>query len=250
MTYFFLIHLVVVPPINLLLLTVVGFFLILYQRRIGFWLTSIGIVGLFVLALPVVGGTLLFWLEQLPRAGEGNAPPAAIVILGGDVFRTQAPDAKAEIGELTLERVRAGAALQHATHLPVLTSGGVVMEKTAPVANLMAESLRNDFGVEPRWTEPTSRDTWENAANSAAVLRSAGIHSIYLVTHAWHMRRALIAFRHFGLAVTPAPVPPAEGPHLELQSFVPTASAWLTSYYALHEWIGCAWYTLRAHISA
>lgn len=248
MAYFFVIHLIVVPPINLLLLTVVGFFLILYQKRIGFWLTSIGIVGLFVLALPAVAGTLLFWLEQLPRAGKGEVPPAAIVILGGDVFRTQAPEAKAEIGELTLERLRAGAALERATHLPVLTSGGVVMEKTAPVADLMAESLRNDFGVEPRWIEPTSKNTWENAANSTATLRSAGIRSIYLVTHAWHMRRALIAFSHFGLAVTPAPVPPAEAPHLELQSFVPTASAWLTSYYALHEWIGCAWYALLAHI--
>ncbi len=248
--YSLLVHVIVVPPINLLLLTIAGYVLVLYKKRSGFWCLSVGILGLFILALPVVAGTLLFWLEQLPRSDSARAAPAAIVILGGDVFRTQPPEPQAEIGELTLERVRTGAALQHATHLPVLTSGGVVMEKTPPVADLMADSLRADFGVEVRWIEATSRNTWENAANSAAILKPAGVRSIYLVTHAWHMRRALIAFSRLGLAVTPVPVPPAEAPRLEPQSFVPTASAWLTSYYALHEWIGCAWYALLVRVSA
>ena len=248
--YNLLIHSFVVPPINLLLLTIIGFFLISWQKQVGCWLIGIGVVGLFLLALPIVGGTLLFWLEELPRPDEGRPQPLAIVILGGDAFRASAPQSKPEVGELTLERLRAAATLQHATHLPVLTSGGIVGEKMPPIADLMAESLQADFGVQPRWIETSSRDTWENAKNSAAILKLAGIHSIYLVTHAWHMRRALIAFTHFGLVVTPAPVPPAEAPGFEFEAFVPSASAWMTSYYALHEWIGCAWYMLLAGVSA
>jgi len=248
--YDLLIHSFVVPPINLLLLTIVGFFLIWQQKQAGFWFIGIGVTSLFLLALPVVGGTMLFWLEQVPPSDEGHPQPQAIVILGGDAFRTAAPQSKPEIGKLTLDRLRTGAALQHATHLPLLTTGGVVGEKIPPIADLMAESLRADFDVQPRWIETSSRDTWENAKNSAAILEHAGIRSIYLVTHAWHMRRALIAFSHFGLVVTPVPVPPAEAPGFEFEAFIPSASTWMTSYYALHEWIGCAWYALHARISA
>jgi uncharacterized SAM-binding protein YcdF (DUF218 family) len=96
------------------------------------------------------------------------------------------------------------------------------------------------------WKEERSKDTWENAAFSAAMLRNAGIHSVYLVTHAWHMRRAIIAFRAAGLTVTAAPVAMDEPPHFGFHSLVPLVSSWQTSFYALHEWVGTAWYALRA----
>ena len=242
--YSFVVHLFLVPPINFLLLTIVGFFMLLCGRLAGRWLVGIGITCLILLALPVVSGTLLFLLECPPRSER--IEPQAIVILGGDAFFSEGQQSTGEIGELTLERLRAGAALQHLTHLPVLTTGGSLEPKMTPLGDLMAQSLKENFSVEPRWTESASRDTWENAQDSAAILKAAGIHSIYLVTHAWHMRRALIAFSHVGLAVTPAPVPAANPPAFDLENFVPNASAWQTSYYALHEWIGCAWYTLRA----
>jgi uncharacterized SAM-binding protein YcdF (DUF218 family) len=114
------------------------------------------------------------------------------------------------------------------------------------MAELMAKSLIEDFAVPTRWAEIDSRTTWENAKYSAAILKSNGISSVYLVTHAWHMRRALIAFTRFGIAAVPASVPPDEIARLRSAGFMPDASAWLQSYYALHEWIGCAWYALRA----
>jgi uncharacterized SAM-binding protein YcdF (DUF218 family) len=76
------------------------------------------------------------------------------------------------------------------------------------------------------------------------MLKSQHIHSIYLVTHAWHMRRALLAFAHTGLTVTAAPTRLDPPPKPLATDFVPTASAWLASYYGLHEWLGCLAYTL------
>jgi uncharacterized SAM-binding protein YcdF (DUF218 family) len=96
-----------------------------------------------------------------------------------------------------------------------------------------------------RWQEDASRDTWENARDSAAILQAAGIRSVFVVTHAWHMRRALVAFRRFGLQATPAPVPFSRVVPFEIGAFIPRASSWSASYYALHEWIGDAWYALR-----
>jgi uncharacterized SAM-binding protein YcdF (DUF218 family) len=128
--------------------------------------------------------------------------------------------------------------------LPILVSGGEVGKGAPPVAVLMRESLTRDFQVPVRWTEDRSRDTWENARDSAAILRAAGIGSIYLVTNAWHERRALMAFAGTGLTVTAAPTP-LDRPAGPIPSdFVPQALSWEISFYALHEWIGCIWYAL------
>ena len=76
------------------------------------------------------------------------------------------------------------------------------------------------------------------------MLKPEGIGSIYLVTHAWHMRRAVLAFRHFGIAATAAPTH-FSGPTMpDAASLVPSAKGWMESSYALHEWIGFLWYAL------
>ena len=237
---------VLIPPVNCLGVACVG--ALLRRRRVGRVLLAVGLAGLVVFALPMVSGNLMSGLERglrtVPVAGD---VPGAIVILSGDQADVvEAGVTTTMVGHLTLERERAGAMLARKTGLPVLVSGGVIDPGTASLASIMSESLKQDFGVAVTWREDRSKDTWENAAFSAAILRKAGIHSVYLVTHAWHMRRALIAFRAAGLRATAAPVAMDEPPHFGLHSLVPLVSSWQTSFYALHEWVGTAWYMLRA----
>lgn len=236
----------VVPPINLLLLAIAGFLMLCARRRGARWSLGVGLGGLLLLSLPAVATALLASLNVDDVPGDAAAPPSAIVILGGDIHHLGGSSSTAGIGALTLERLRAGAELYRSTHLPVLVTGGIVGNEAPAVAELMAKSLEEDFAVPTRWVEKDSRTTWENAEFSAAILKPAGIKSIYLVTHAWHMRRALIAFAHFGIAATPAPLPPDRAKQMGVSGFIPGVSAWQTSYYAIHEWIGCAWYELRA----
>jgi uncharacterized SAM-binding protein YcdF (DUF218 family) len=94
--------------------------------------------------------------------------------------------------------------------------------------------------------ETGANTTWQNAEFSAKILKREGIGTVLLVTHAWHMRRALIAFRAAGIDALPAPLPLDPPPHLTPAGLVPRMSAWQRSYFALHEWIGCAWYAVRA----
>jgi len=244
MTFSFVATFLLVPPINLLLLALAGF--ALRRRRAGRILCGLGLVGLLVLALPLTGHLLFLGIERFAAPPADAPAPAAIVILSADVSRVGDTPDVVDVGFLTLERLRAGAALQRASLLPVLVSGGVIGDGQPSLAALMAHSLGTDFAVPVRWQENTSRTTWENARYSAALLQAAGIRSAFLVTHAWHMRRALIAFRHFGITAIPAPVPFGRTLPLSFGEFVPTAGAWLDSYYALHEWVGCAWYALRA----
>ena len=233
------------PPINLLLLALAGF--MLRRRRAGRILCGVGLAGLLVLALPLTSHLLMLATERFAAPAADAPPPEAIVILGGDVSWVGDTPAAVDVGAQSLERLRAGAALQRATSLPVLVSGGVIgRPDQPPLAAVMARSLEADFAVPVRWQENASRDTWENARDSAAILRAAGIRSVFLVTHAWHMPRALIAFRRFGLEARPAPVPFSRLVRIDLSAFVPRASSWVDSYQALHEGVGCAWYALRA----
>ena len=68
---------------------------------------------------------------------------------------------------------------------------------------------------------------------------------MYLVTQPWPMRRALLAFTDAGLTVTAAPTPLDRSPGLSLDGFVPVTGGWQTSYFAIHEWTGWAWYSMR-----
>ena len=231
-----------IPPFNLLPISIAGWFIVRWHRRAGFAILALGLGGLWLLATPIISEWLLFTLERnLPLAPPGTDPPGAIVILSAEM-RSTIGSVDAIPGPLTLERERAGAALARRTNLPILVTGGDLGDGPVSLAAVMARSLASDFETPVRWIEPDSADTWANAANSTVILRAQHIHSIYLVTHAWHMRRALLAFARTGMTVTAAPVWLDPMPTGEWSDFIPRASAWVTSYYALHEWLGCADY--------
>ncbi len=246
----------IVPPLNLVPLGLAGVALaaLTRWRRLGLAIAGVALALLLVLALPFTGGLLIASLERgLPLIPPADDPPRAIVVLAAEVdhgardpgANSAADDQAVDLGPLTVMRLRAAAALARRTGLPVLVSGGKPPDGSVSLAALMAESLRDDFGVPTRWREDRSDDTWENASDSAAILRREGIGSVYLVTHAWHMPRALIAFRHAGLRATAAPVLLDHAPTGIASDFAPRLSGWRMSFYALHEWIGCLYYAWR-----
>lgn len=234
------------PPFGFVTLALCGLLLLRARPRLARAALWVAVLGLIAFAMPAVSDGLLIALETgldtTPPAGD---PPQAIIILGGEVARIGGPTPGTRVGPLTLERLRTGAALQRRTGLPVLVTGGVTQPGAPPVGALMAESLADDFRVPARWVETRSRDTMENATDSAAILLPAGIHSVYVVTHPWHMRRALDSFARTGLRATPAPTPLDSDTPPQLPDFLPRATIWQSGYFAAHEWIGRAWYALH-----
>jgi uncharacterized SAM-binding protein YcdF (DUF218 family) len=207
-------------------------------------LVILAVIGLFVLSLPDTARLLVWPLERgLPLVPPPGHKPEAIVILSGNLAYESG--GRVTVGGLTLERLRTGVRLAHKTGLPILVTGGALVPGQPPIAELMAQSLVKDFATPAAWIEPAARDTWQNARLSAAILRQHHIDSIYVVTQAWHMRRALIAFAPLSLTVTAAPTLIDPPPTLDWHQFVPQVAAWRLSYFALHEWIGIAYYELR-----
>jgi uncharacterized SAM-binding protein YcdF (DUF218 family) len=146
---------------------------------------------------------------------------------------------------VALERLRYAARLAKASGLPLLTSGGLHYGEPPSEAQIMAESLQQDFGVPTRWLESQSRTTWENAEFSARMLKAEGIERVVVVTQAWHMPRARWSFEHAGLNVVSAPVG-----FLSLSSgrplggWMPDAKAFWQSGQLLNEAIGQVGYRL------
>jgi uncharacterized SAM-binding protein YcdF (DUF218 family) len=231
------------PPLALALLALAGGLAAWRGWRAGGLLAAAAALGMLVLATPFASDLLAATLEREAAAARAAVAPAAIVILSAEAARSAAG---VDIGPLTLERLRAGAALHRRTGLPVLVSGGSLGPGEPALATLMARSLTDDFGVTARWQEVRSRDTRENAAFSATMLRAEGVTAAYVVTHGWHLPRAIEAFGRHGFAATPAPVRPARvAPGIEVPQLVPRADRLGLSWYVLREWTGRLAYALR-----
>jgi uncharacterized SAM-binding protein YcdF (DUF218 family) len=234
------------PPTDFVVLLLVGLLLRGRWHRSGRRLAWASLIGLVLLGMPVVSNTLLRSLESgLPTTPPAGHPPQAIVVLSAEVIRAHQEPLGFRPGLLTLDRLRTAAALHRRTGLPILVSGGIGQPHATPFAVVMARSLTDDFQTPTRWIEAKSTDTWENAHFSADILRAEGITSVYVVTHSWHMRRTLAAFRDTELTVTAAPTSLDDPLEPDLSDFLPRASGWQTSYFAIHEWIGYAWYMLH-----
>nr|WP_245215089.1 YdcF family protein [Pararoseomonas indoligenes] len=180
--------------------------------------------------------------EVAAPALTSHAVPEAIIVLGAEVTHGQHG---AEVGPLTLERLRAGAALQRRTGLPMLVTGGVLSPGDPPLAALMARSLEQDFRTPARWVEARAADTRDNAVFSAAMLHQDGIEAAFVVSHAWHLPRALEAFARAGLEAVPEAPDLAAAPRFDLPHWLPRVDRLVDSWFALREWAGRLVYAIR-----
>lgn len=232
------------PPLNLLVLMVLGLVLWSRRPRTARGLLTAGVALLWVLSTPVVGIVLLRSLEVPPVTSEAVKGAQAIIILGGGRM-VEAPEYGEESpGQETLLRLRYAAKLHRESGLPILTTGGKPDGGDLSEAEVMARSLERDFNVPVRWKEGASDNTGENARFSARVLREAGISRVLVVSNAWHLKRALPVFEREGLA----PIAAATGfqrPPLLPNDLLPSAGGLMASRWAMHEWIGQIWYRLR-----
>jgi uncharacterized SAM-binding protein YcdF (DUF218 family) len=237
------------PPLSLGLLGIAGLWLLRRKPRAGKSLLALSVALLCLLSTPIVANSLMHLLEKnVPPLQAATARGAdAIVILGGGVYHDALEYPGDTVNGLSLERLEYGAYLQRQTGLPILVTGGNP-EGGTPEGILMQRTLQQEFKVPVRWVEARALDTAQNAQFSAALLKTAGVRKVLVVSHAWHLPRARIAFEHQGLDFIAAPTRFASGrgqrTGAEFFDFVPQARALLKSHYALHELIGMLWYKL------
>ncbi|WP_234413714.1 YdcF family protein [Ideonella sp. A 288] len=227
-------------------------------RRIG-WLPLLGsLLGLWMMSTLAVGNAAIDGLTRPPppldlralqAAGKGSGTPkTAILVLGGG-RRERSPEyGAADLTPFGIERLRYGLWVARQTGWPVAFSGGVgFAARPGPTEAAIARRVaERDFGMNLRWTEDRSRDTHENARFSLDLMREQGIERVVLVTHAFHMSRALQGFERAQLRtagpavqIVPAPVGVRGGDAtLGLRDWLPSAEGFTRSWLAMHEWVG------------
>ena len=228
---------------------------------IGAALLLIALGGNRLVAMRLV--RLLEW--QIPPTSEstlGSDPEGvdAIVVLGGGTRQQLSPRPWHEVGEAG-DRVIYAARLYRAGVAPTILVSGAAGSLSNPgftaEADVMADMLVF-FGVprEAILIEDRSRNTYENAVESARLLSDLGLDRIVLVTSAMHMPRAYGVFRKTDLTIFPAPTDyllthsdwafyrrPDLG--LQLMNLLPKAEYLEMTEKALKELIGIAVYRLQ-----
>ena len=232
------------PPGVLFLLLLAAWWLRTRRPRLAALCFALGLGGLWLMSLPLV-------VERAARQLETEAPlpmaqwatlagrADAIVVLGAGRERGDpAWGAEDQPTGTALERMRYAAQLAKASGLPVLTTGGLHYGTPPSEAQLMADRMKSDFGVDVRWKEEASRTTWENAQFSAPLLHGYGAQRVVLVSSATHLRRASLYFAHFGIAATPVRSDWLK----ERMDWWPQSWNFAVADLALHEYVGVARY--------
>ena len=239
-------------PSNLLIeVGIVGVLLLFTQyRRLASWLVVTSIVLTAVAGWSPLGNILILPLEQrFPHWDSSRGPPDGIVVLGGAIT----PEVSAARGAVALneaaERITAAAELAHRfPNARIVFSGGsnAVLVERIPEAPFAVRELEALGVAHDRITaEEQSRNTIENAVFSRLVAQPKPGERWLLITSAYHMPRAIAAFRAAGFTVEAYPVDWRTRGWTDAASPFGSLSEGLRrTDEAVHEWIGLLGYRL------
>lgn len=212
------------------------------------WIAAGVWVACFLLAsAPRAVNPLVSLLENQQASLSACTPDLPIVVLGGGVDSRAASAAEFErMQPATLARVAAAARLANVhTGVPIVVAGGALRQVSE--AAVMAHLLQR-LGVAGSrlLQEANSTNTWSNAKNVAALLRSKQLPAgVRLVTSALHMRRAISAFERNGLRVCPVAVDYQALQNIPAWAFMPQTTALVKFDKLMHELVALVVYRFR-----
>jgi uncharacterized SAM-binding protein YcdF (DUF218 family) len=251
----------VLPPLPVFLLLLIGVRLVLWRRGLGWMLVLLSVALLWLgstvgaaewlqsitrAPTPLMTESRLAELRKQVAASPASKPTTAIVVLGGGREALAPEYGVAGLRDESLARLRYGLHIGRVTGAPVMFSGGVGHSDTDAVAeaDIAADIAAREFGRPLRWVESRSRDTRENARFTAMMMREAGVQQVIIVTHGWHMKRALRAFNQeskaLGAPLTVVPAPMGLAPRSErpVLRWLPSGEGTLLMRRVLREQLG------------
>ncbi|MCL4766090.1 MAG: YdcF family protein [Hyphomicrobiaceae bacterium] len=255
-----LISFVLQPSHVALLLIGIGVVLVFRPgtARLGKVLAAVGFGLMLMLGFSPLGHALLLPLEErFPRGPMPADGIAGIIILGGfedgSVSHARGALALNESAERLAEAVVLARSLPEAK---VVFTGGVadILRRGRGRGGAAAVSMHlQAAGIAPQRIvlEGRARNTYENAVLTRELVTPAPGERWLLVTSAWHMPRAVGAFRHAGFDVIPWPVDyRTTGADDLLQPFDSLTEGLRRVDAATREWIGLLAYWLLGRSSA
>lgn len=249
-----LISMWLVPPAINILIILFGLLLVRWFRKSGMVISVFGLLSLWLLSTLWFSSLLASSIERYPAIQPDTIvqnDSQAIVVLGSSQL-----DAAEEYGRTTpddsaLVRLHYAANIHRRSGLPVMLTGGPMNKMQDIHAQVLAESLKSQFGIKAQWLEGKSATTWQNALYSAEVLHPQNVKNIVLVTHSYHMARSVMLFELAGFTVLPAPTQLSTAyPLDDWRYWMPEIKGLQLSASVIHEYLGLLWYQLVSPVKS
>ncbi len=246
------------PPVPLLVMLLLAWW---WQRRrpglattllwsavLGLWFSHCQVTGeLLERALATAPTLSTQRLAELRRGAADNR--TAIVVLAAGTRPLASEYGESHPSAASIERLQYALWLARQVPAPLMVAGGARWDQPdGPAdATVLARFASRDLARPVRWVESESHDTRGMARIGLQLLQRDGIGRVILVTHGWHMRRALRAFaeeaRQNGMPLQLVAAPmglTADGLLPALQRWTPTVDGHQRVRQALREWIALA----------
>ena len=211
-----------------------------------------GTVILFCLSMQPVSNLLVYSLEHKYQTPSEDALSGLdiVVILGGGVKSPNSFRRYAEPSGVTYSRVFNGVRVFKQSSAKLLVLSGSRPQHDGIKEAYVMKKLTIKLGIpeDKIVVEANSRNTMGHAVELAKLFPPDEKRQIGIVTSALHMFRTQIAFRKKFSEdmLVPLPVNYAFLPrNKSFKNLIPSAGAFSTSSYAIHEWIGTVWYLIR-----
>jgi uncharacterized SAM-binding protein YcdF (DUF218 family) len=243
-------------PSNLLILAALAGTVMLFTKRMrgGRALLLASMLGIIILGISPIGKVMFYVLEtRFPPWDASGPEPTGFIILGGSID----PDVSAAHDEVALteaaERLTVVADVaRRYPHARIIFTGGNGTLFGGAAEATYASRLLTSFGIPPQRLEmeARSRNTLENATLTKVIAAPKPGERWVLITSAFHMPRAMAAFRNVGFEVEAFPVDWQLGSMRDLlwpfRSFVGGLSY---TDWATREFVGLLSYRLTGHSS-
>lgn len=246
----------VASPGNLCILLILAgaLRLALTRRRRGLRLVLAGALGLAAIVTTPISSLAIIPLEN--RFPQPSLPDRidGIVVLGGGVNpRISEARGRVSVRDAAERLFSAGELARLYPDARIIMSGGEA--SIIPTGRNEAAVMRDVLisqGVDSSRieVESTSRNTYENAAQSQRLAQPKPGETWVLITSSWHMPRAIGCFRTVGWAVLPYPVDYQTTGRVELLTSMQLNKELVRLDVALREWAGLAVYAALGRSSA
>ena len=237
-------------PVPFLLLGLFGIFF--YKRWIGKLSIISSLALLYASSIPATVQWLGKKFETIPPLTNDQIsefkPQAILLLTGGNTGSNPELNAAARVNAATMQRASYAARLHRETGLPVIVTGGVVYQGQTHEARSAARWLKDVVGIQPIAIEDRATNTLENLQFSKPIIEHLGYQRVVVVTHAYHMPRALQSAEIAGVNAIGAPFgylaryPFPQDNLPTWKAFVPESVHISSTDALLHEWIGQWWY--------
>jgi uncharacterized SAM-binding protein YcdF (DUF218 family) len=198
--------------------------------------------GVFwVISLPLTSIVLYDWTEMrgadLDAALAGrDLDKAALVVLAAGL-RTYEPEVppRERLDPASTQRVLAASRVWRAHPFGIVLLSGTPRAEQEGMTDLITTlGVPKDRLVH----EPRSRNTRENAAFSAEILRARGVETVVVLTSAVHLRRSLKDFERAGVHAIPAAAEIVGHTLWGVDALLPSSTALAHTHMVLHEILG------------